>query len=520
MIPFVEVRGFSKHFGAVHALDNVSVKFTSGTFHAVIGENGAGKSTLAKCIVGYHRADAGEILIDGVPHAIKHPQEAHALGMGLVYQHFTLVPQMSVAENLVLGRADLPAIIDWKAERDRIAAFQRRMPFALDPDAPAFALAAGEKQKLEILKQLYLGHHFLILDEPTSVLTPDEADQILGSLRRMATEGLLSVVLITHKIREVLSFADVVTVMRDGRKVGEGAALSRPELEQLMFGRTIAAAPASRSASATGPVYLEVRELSAIGDRGARALAGLSFKVERGEILGLAGVSGNGQRELVEVLAGQRLQESGEVRIAGRPYRCTRDEMRRRAVHLLPEEPLRNACVRMMSVTDNLALRVFDMPPNASWGFVRRRVIERHAATLISRYGIRAASLNAPVETLSGGNVQRLVLARELSEDVSLLIAQNPCFGLDLAATTEIRAQIIAARNAGAAVLLISEDLDELLDLADRIAVMFEGSLVFETPRAQADAHEIGRHMVGRQEPRALSCHETPCHPPPPHPGH
>jgi ABC-type uncharacterized transport system ATPase subunit len=247
-----------------------------------------------------------------------------------------------------------------------------------------------------------------------------------------------------------------------------------------------------------------VDELSALGDRGAPALADVSFEVRRGEILGVAGVSGNGQRELVEVLAGQRVPESGEVRIGGVPYRCTRSEMRRRGVHLLPEEPLRNACVRTMSVADNLALRVFDVPPNASWGLVRRRVLERHADDLIRSYGIRAASTDAPVETLSGGNVQRLVLARELSERVSLLIAQNPCFGLDLAATSEIRAQIIAARNAGAAVLLISEDLDELLDLADRIAVMFEGSLVFETPRARADAHEIGRHMIGRQEAHAV----------------
>jgi simple sugar transport system ATP-binding protein len=505
MIPLVEVRGLSKSFGAVRALDDVWVQFAPGSFHAVIGENGAGKSTLAKCMVGYHRADAGEIVIDGTPHPMEHPQEAHALGMGLVYQHFTLVPQMSVAENLVLGRTDLPPIIDWKAERDRIDAFQRRMPFALDPEAPAFALAAGEKQKLEILKHLYLGRRFLILDEQTSVLTPDEADLILGSLRRMTAQGLLSVVLITHKIREVLSFADVVTVMREGRKVEEAAGLQRHELEQLMFGRAISARSAPRSAGAPGPVYLQVNDLSALGDRGAPALAGVSFNVRRGEIFGIAGVSGNGQRELVEVLAGQRVPESGEVRIGGAPYRCTRSEMRTRGVHLLPEEPLRSACVRTMSVADNLALRVFDVPPNAAWGLVRRRVLERHADDLIRSYGIRAASMDAPVETLSGGNVQRLVLARELSERVSLLIAQNPCFGLDLAATSEIRAQIIAARNAGAAVLLISEDLDELLDLADRIAVMFEGSLVFETSRARADAHEIGRHMIGRQEAHALS---------------
>jgi general nucleoside transport system ATP-binding protein len=505
MIPLVETRKLAKHFGSLRALDDVSVTFARGSFHAVIGENGAGKSTLAKCMIGYHHADAGEIVIDGEPRMIENPNQAHAFGLGLVYQHFTLVPQMTVAENLVLGRTDLPAIVDWKAERRRIDTFQQEMPFALDPDAPISALAAGEKQKLEILKHLYLGRRFLILDEPTSVLTPDEADQILGTLRRLTTAGALSVVLITHKVREVLSFADVVTVLRGGRKVGEGAGLGREELERLMFGRTMTAPPALRTQVAPGPILLEVRDVSALGDRGISALAGVSFDVRRGEILGIAGVSGNGQRELVEVLAGQRVHEGGEMRVAGARYRCTRREMRARGVHVLPEEPLRNACVRMLSVAENLALRVFDVPPIASWGFVRRRGVRRNAEALIRRYGIRTRGVDALLETLSGGNVQRVVLARELSQNVSLLIAQNPCFGLDLAAISEIRAQIIAARNSGAAVLLISEDLDELLELADRIVVMFEGRLVYATSRMQADVHEIGRHMIGRQETHSLS---------------
>jgi general nucleoside transport system ATP-binding protein len=505
MIPLVETRSLTKSFGAVRALDDVSVTFARASFHAVIGENGAGKSTLVKCMIGYHRADAGEIVIDGAPRIMDNPRQAHALGLGLVYQHFTLVPHMTVAENLVLGRTDLPAIIDWKAERRRIDTFQQAMPFALDPDAPVSVLAAGEKQKVEILKHLYLGRRFLILDEPTSVLTPDEADQILGTLRSMTTTGALSVVLITHKVREVLSFADVVTVLRDGRKVGEGAGLARAELERLMFGRTMMPPPMRRTPGAPGPILLEARKLSALGNKGVSALADVSFDVRRGEILGIAGVSGNGQRELVEVLAGQRMHEAGEIRVGGAHYRCTRRQMRAHGVHVLPEEPLRNACARTLSTTENLALRIFDVPPNALYGFVRRGALRRHAQVLIRRYGIRTPGIDAPLETLSGGNVQRVVLARELSQNVSLLIAQNPCFGLDLAAIGEIRAQITAARNSGAAVLLISEDLDELLELADRIAVMFEGRLVFETSRMQADVHEIGRHMIGRQEGHSLS---------------
>jgi simple sugar transport system ATP-binding protein len=343
-----------------------------------------------------------------------------------------------------------------------------------------------------------------MLDEPTSVLTPDEADQVLGTLQRMTKAGMLTVVLITHKIREVLRFADRVTVLRDGRNVGEGEKLGREELERLMFGRA-AIPPAARAVEMPGPILLDARGLCAVGDRGAPALSGVSFAVRAGEILGIAGVSGNGQRELVEVLAGQRQRETGEIRVAGSPYRATREELRARGVHVLPEEPLRNACVQTMSVSENLALRIFDVPPNAVAGFVRRRALARHAEVLIRRYDIRGPGTDAPLETLSGGNVQRVVLARELSEPVLLLIAQNPCFGLDLAATREIRGQIMAARNRGAAVLLISEDLDELLELADRIAVMFEGRLVFETTRTQADVHEIGRHMIGRQEARSLS---------------
>ena len=505
MIPLVEVRGLTKSFGPVRALDDVCITFSPGQFHAVIGENGAGKSTLVKCMMGYHRADAGAIVIYGTPRPIDNPREAHALGLGLVYQHFTLVPHMTVAENLVLGRSDLRPIIDWKAERRRIDTFQKNTPFVLDPDTPVAALAAGEKQKLEILKQLYLGCRFLMLDEPTSVLTPDEADQILGVLRSMAKAGALTVVLITHKIREVLGFADAVTVLRDGRKAGEGKGLPRSELERLMFGRVAMPPPAARIAEAPGPILLEVGEVRALGDRGVPALAGVSFSVCAGEIFGIAGVSGNGQRELVEVLAGQRLRDGGELRVGGSPYACRRQEMRSRGVHVLPEEPLRNACVRTMSVAENLALRIFDVPPNAVGGFVRSRAMKRHAQNLIDRYGIRTPAPDAALETLSGGNIQRVVLARELSEKVSLLITQNPCFGLDLAATREIRAQIMAARNRGAAVVLISEDLDELLELADRIAVMFEGRIVFETSRMHADVHAIGHHMIGRQERASLA---------------
>ena len=498
--PLIEARNMCKRFGQVRALDGVSVRFEPGSFHALLGENGAGKSTLVKCLMGFYAADSGTISVDGEPRAIRDPRSANAAGLGMVYQHFTLVPCMTVAENLILARADLAPIIDWRAERRKIDEFLARMPFSLDPDTPATALAAGEKQKLEILKQLYLGVRVLILDEPTSVLTPQESDEVLSHVRRLADAGLLTVVLITHKFREVRAHAHVVSVLRGGRNAGGGvvAALDTEALIEMTFGARPAPASAARSERARGANYLDLRELSALNDRGSAAVRELSLQVAEGEIVGIAGVSGNGQKELVEVLAGQRVPEDGTIKVAGAAYRRSRAEMRERGVFLLAEEPLASSCVRSLSVADNLALRDFDRAPYVRTGWrVDRAAIERRARDLITRFRIRCAGPHARIDTLSGGNVQRTVLARELSGDVRLLIVQNPCVGLDFAATREIRERILDARNRGAAVLLLSEDLDELLELADRIVVMLDGRLVFATDRAQAEAGVIGRHMTG-----------------------
>jgi simple sugar transport system ATP-binding protein len=506
--PLVEIVGMTKRFGALLALDAVSLSLAPGSVHAILGENGAGKSTLVKCVMGYYRPDAGRLLVDGRERAVSGPRDAHRLGFGMVYQHFTLVPSMTVAENLVLAREGVPAVIPWDDERRRIEGWARQMPFRLDLDRPVAALAAGEKQKLEILKQLYLGRRVLVLDEPTSVLTPGEADQILGVMRDMAREGRLTVVIITHKFREVLGFADEVTVLRAGRRVGGGAVRDlgregdRPSaapLVRLMIGEGSVPAPAPRAPAAPGDVRLALGGLTALDDKGLVALHDVTLAVRAGEIVGVAGVSGNGQRELVEVLAGQREPQAGTVRVAGAPYRATRAAMRRHRVFVLAEEPLRNACVRTMSVAENLAFRTFDRPPIARGGvLVSRAAMAAQARQAIARFGIRTAGPEARLETLSGGNVQRTVLARELAHDVAVLVAQNPCAGLDVAATAEIHGRLMQARNAGAAVLLISEDLDELLELADRIVVMFEGRLVHETRREDADVQVIGRHMASQ----------------------
>ena len=498
--PALEAIGLSKSFGSLRALHDVSLVLERGSVHALLGENGAGKSTLVKCIMGYYRADAGRISVGGVEARIGSPRDAAALGIGMVYQHFTLVEAMTVAENLVLSRRKHPFVFDWAAERAAVAAFMATMPFRLDPARPVHTLAAGEKQKLEILKQLYLGSDVVILDEPTSVLTPSEADEVLGLLRAMVKDGRLTVLMISHKFREVMQFADEVTVLRRGRLAGRGrvADLTPDQMARMMVGDEPPRADGTRETRARGPAVLRVEGLTAHDDLGMPAVRELGIAVHAGEIVGVAGVSGNGQEELVEVLAGQRQPRAGRIHIGGTGYRARRGEMRVLMVRCLPDEPLRNACVGTMSVAENIGFRRFDRAPFRWAGaLVSPGALRRHARALIKDYGIRTPGPDVPISGLSGGNVQRAVLARELSEEVSLLVASNPCFGLDFAAVAEIRTRIMEARNRGTAVLLISADLDEIFALADRIVVMSDGRAVHETPIESADLGVIGRHMAG-----------------------
>jgi simple sugar transport system ATP-binding protein len=498
----LETYQLTKRFGAFTALDGVSLAVRPGTVHALLGENGAGKSTLVKCIVGYHRPDDGAVMVDGREHDIHAPTVARALGIGMVYQHFTVVPGMTVAENLLLARGRLPAVIDWRRARAELDAFMQTAPFALDLDATPLDLSAGEKQKLEILKQLFLQPRLLILDEPTSVLTPQEADEVLGALRLRSGAGDCSVILITHKFREVTEHADDVSVLRRGRLVESLAvADTTPQrLAQAMVGEAKAGLPAAvaRHAQPPGAVKLAIQGLQVTGDRGQPAVHGLTLAVRRGEIVGVAGVSGNGQRELMESLTGQRVREAGSVTVDGLPFHATRSQYRELRVRSLPEEPLANACVAELSVAQNMALRSFDVAPHARAGWVRWGALRRRARAWIDGYGVKTQGERAPMRSLSGGNVQRAVLARELSDEAELLLVSNPVFGLDFAAVAEIHGRLVAARNRGAAVLLVSEDLDELLQLADRIVVMSEGRIVHDVPAAQAERHALGAFMGGR----------------------
>ena len=491
----------TKRFGAFTALDAVTLKVRPGTVHALLGENGAGKSTLVKCIVGYYRPEDGAVLVDEREQDIHSPTIARDLGIGMVYQHFTVVPGMTVAENLLLARGRLPLAIDWKAAKAELAAFMATAPFTLPLDATPVDLSAGEKQKLEILKQLFLQPRLLILDEPTSVLTPQEADEVLGALSARARSGACSVILITHKFREVMAYADDVSVLRRGRLIESGPVAQRtPEtLAVAMVGDAKAAADApERASNPPGAVKLSIRALKVLGDRGEAAVRALDLDVRAGEIVGVAGVSGNGQREMMQSLGGQRAVESGQVMVDGKPFHARRAENKARKVRSLPEEPLGNACVGDLSVAANMALRDYDQRPWERAGAVRWGALRERARAWIAEYGVKTQGERAAIRSLSGGNVQRAVLARELAGEVQLLLVSNPVFGLDFAAVAEIHVRIMKARNAGAAVLLVSEDLDELLLLADRIVVMSEGAIVHDVPAAAADRRSLGAFMGGK----------------------
>jgi ABC-type uncharacterized transport system ATPase subunit len=519
----------TKRFGSFTALDAVSIDVRPGTVHALLGENGAGKSTLVKAVVGYHQAEEGAVLLDGREVAITSPVVARQLGIGMVYQHFTVVPGMTVAENLLLAKGELPAIVPWVKVRRELQAFLATTPFKLDLDARPMDMSAGEKQKLEILKQLYLKPRLLILDEPTSVLTPQEADEVLGLLRDRAHAGDVSIVMITHKFREVMDVADDVSVLRRGRLMctGRVADTTPAELAAAMVGQSDKATDAAANAvlaevlhedpnaahgmaphpalqatraQGPGPVRLKVRDLCVLGDRGEQAVNGLSLQVHAGEILGIAGVSGNGQRELMEALVGQRNRESGQVWVKDEPFAARRSQNQRLNVRSLPEEPLRNACVGDLSVAMNIGLRRFDQAPAAWGGWMRPSVLKQQARALIAEYKVKTQGENAPIRSLSGGNVQRAVLARELDGQVDVLLVSNPVFGLDFAAVAEIHSRLRAVRAHGGAVLLVSEDLDELLSLADRIVVISEGQLVHECLAVEADRRVLGAFMAGGHE--------------------
>ena len=507
----LEMRNIVKDFPGVRALNSVNFEARAGEVLALVGENGAGKSTLMKILFGIEQPSAGKLYLRGEERQFHNSLEAIDAGIGMVHQHFMLIPSFTVAQSIVLGMEPRKGklFLNKKAAIAKTQAIAEKYNFDIDVTKRVSELSVGAKQKVEILKTLYRNAEIIILDEPTSVLTPQEADEVLGHVRDFARQGLCTVLIITHRFREVTAYADDVTVLRRGRAVHHArvAETDPARLAQAMVGGSADSEAAREAAgeateahapvAADAPVALEVQGLNAMGDRGTLAVRELSLAVKAGEILGVAGVSGNGQRELVEALVGQRPRAGGQVRVLGEPYAAKRGENHRLGLRSLPEEPLRSACVGDLSVAENMALRDFDRAPLCAGGRLRFGRWRSRAREWIAEYGIKTRGEDAPIRSLSGGNVQRAVLARELAGDVRVLIAANPVFGLDFAAVAEIHARIRQVRARGGAVLLISEDLDELLELADRIVVMSEGHVVFETPAAQAERHVLGAHMGG-----------------------
>ena len=496
----VAMRGITKRFPGVLASDHIDFEVQAGQIHALLGENGAGKSTLMNVLAGLYRADEGEIALRGQRVDIRSPRDAIVHGIGMVHQHFMLVEPLTVAENVILGLNKPRFALNMKRAGEDIAALARRYGLRVDPHAYIWQLSVGEQQRVEILKMLYRGADILILDEPTAVLTPQESDELGRTLRQMAAEGK-AVIFITHKLDEVTEFSDRVTVLRRGRVVATlpTAETTRSDLARLMVGREVLFR-LEKEAVEPGKDVLDVRNLRALGDKGLPALQGVSFQVREGEILGIAGVAGNGQRELAEVLTGLRKASDGRVlvgsrEITNRSPRVVIDE----GVAHVPGDRLGMGLVPDLAVSDNLILKSYRQPPICSGFFLHRDCINEHADNLIAAYDIATPSRATPVKLLSGGNLQKCILAREIAAGRELLVAVHPTRGLDVGATEAVRRTLLQQRAAGMAILLISEDLDELLVISDRLAVIYEGQIMGVMDAEGADLEEIGLMMAGAE---------------------
>ncbi len=497
-VPLVEMRGIRKSFPGVVACDGVDLRLGRGEVLALLGENGAGKSTLMNVLAGLYRPDEGEILIDGKTVEIRSPRDAAAHGVGMVHQNFMLVDTMTVAENIVLGMAGLPMVPDMAGIKRSVLELADKYGLRVDPEAYVWQLSVGEQQRVEILKQLYRKAEILVLDEPTAVLTPQESVELNAVVRRMKAEGK-SAVFITHKMEEVMTFSDRVMVLRKGRVVVEKVTSETDprDLARLMVGREVLFR-VEKKPFEPGAVILELKDVRALDDRGLPALRDLSLKVRAGEILGIAGVAGNGQRELSEVITGLRPVSSGGISI-----NCVETtnksplQIIRSGVSHIPQDRIAVGAVGDMSVASNLAMKGYrDAPISRGVLLLPRRILDL-ARRMIELFRITTPSPETRVKFLSGGNIQKTILAREIESCRSLLVAVYPSRGLDIGATESVRKDLVAQRDAGMAVLLVSEDIEELLSVADTVLVLYEGRVMGTFPSEEADPEELGLLMAG-----------------------
>jgi simple sugar transport system ATP-binding protein len=496
------MKGVTKRFPGVLANDRVEFDVRAGEVHALLGENGAGKSTLMKVLYGMYEPDEGEIWLNGERVSINSPTDAIELGIGMIHQHFMLVETLTVAENVALG---LPSgrgpLTDLEQVSRRIRELGKIYGLQIDPDAYIWQLAVGQRQRVEIIKALYRGAALLILDEPTAVLTPQEVDEFFGTLRQMVQDGH-AVVFISHKLHEVLAISNRVTVLRDGRLVDscETAGCTKADLARMMVGREVSMQP-DRADVEPGEARLVLKDLHAQSDRGTPALRGVDLEVYSSEILGLAGVSGNGQRELAEVITGLRPATQGQVILEGQdvtgylPGTVTEQQLA-----YIPEERMRDGMIQEFTVAENMILRDHNKEPFARNGFLILRVIGDFADKLIRNFQVKTPSRDTKAKSLSGGNIQKVVVARELSREPRVLVAAQPTRGVDIGATEYIHSLLLAQRQQGIAILLISEDLDEILALSDRIAVIYEGQIMGVMDGDEATPEQLGLLMAGVNE--------------------
>jgi simple sugar transport system ATP-binding protein len=498
-MPALEMRGITKRYPGVIANDGIDLDVRTGEIHALLGENGAGKTTLMNVLYGLARPDEGEILIDGVPTSISSPSDAIDRGISMVHQHFMLVPVLTVAENIVLGDETMAnaVFLDRHEANRRIRELARRFGFDIDPDVRVGNLSVGQQQRVEILKALYREARILVLDEPTAVLTPQETEEVFTLLRRLAADGR-SIIFISHKLYEVLEVADRITVIRRGRVIGTRLPneTNEEDLAELMVGREVQLT-VDRGESHPAAAMLTVTGLHVNDDRGSEVVRGVDLEVRAGEILGIAGVAGNGQDELVEALIGLRSPVSGTVRLGDRSVTgLAARHMNELGVGYVPADRHRFGLILPFPIYDNLVLTSYYRAPYTR-GIVRDdREILRAAEDKIAKYDIRTPSATAAAGTLSGGNQQKLVVAREFDRELRLLVLDQPTRGLDVGSIEFIHRQIIVQRDGGAAVLLVSAELDEVLEMSDRIAVMYRGRLVAFRDGRTADKNEIGLLMA------------------------
>ena len=494
----LELRGITKSFGALVANDAIDLKVETGEIHAILGENGAGKSTLMNIVYGLVKPDKGEILVDGQVKNILEPSDALAAGIGMVHQHFMLIPVFTVAENIVLGheKVSKSGRLDLTVARANIKKISDEFGFDVDPDAIVETLPVGVQQRVEIIRALIYDAKVLILDEPTAVLTPQETDGLLEIMRQLKAKGT-SIIFITHKLREVKAVADRISIIRRGKVVGTASpSASQDELASLMVGRSVALAP-DKSSHSMGEVVLSVKDLHLEDKTGRSLLRDINFEVKAGEVLAIAGVQGNGQTELARTMINLETHTKGSITLNGQEMlgKSVRESLHE-GIAFVPESRELDGLISTLSIAENLILDLHDLPPYAKGVSISPTVVMAEAEKKSAEFDIRIQSVSDPVSSLSGGNKQKVVLARELSRPVKLVVASQPTRGLDVGSIEFVHERILAERNAGRAVLLFSTELDEVFALADRIAVMYRGEIIKIVP-ASITAQELGLLMAG-----------------------